>query len=135
MAGIGPAPKPKEQRRNRTPPLRSEWVDLEPLKEPVLPLSSSRWSGNARRMWNVWRQDPVTTQWGPADVQYARELCRLYEKLPYAEQRQRMDALGLTPKGKRDLRWRTPAEVKTIAEQAPVKRLRVVEQEAKRAEA
>jgi hypothetical protein len=40
-----------------------------------------------------------------------------------------MDQLGLTPKGKRDLRWRTPNEVKTIkkqAEKAPVRHIRAV---------
>jgi hypothetical protein len=40
-----------------------------------------------------------------------------------------MDRLGLTPKGKRDLRWRTPNEVKTIEAQErrqKVRRLRAV---------
>jgi hypothetical protein len=42
-----------------------------------------------------------------------------------------MDSLGLTPKGKRDLRWRTPAEVETISRQRPVevRKLRVVAQD------
>jgi hypothetical protein len=131
MAGIGPAPKAKGQRRRYGQPARSEWIDLRPLERPVLGPESGKWSAPARRAWRAWRRDPVTTQWGPADVQFARELCRLYERLPYNEQRLRMDALGLTPKGKRDLRWRTPAEVKTIAEQPPsVKRLRLIEEEA-----
>jgi hypothetical protein len=130
----GVAPKLPEQRRRYNQPARAEWVELKPLEQPVLPAANRDWSANARRAWMAWRRDPVTTQWGPADVQYARELARLYDKLPYHEQRLRMGELGLSPKGKRDLRWRTPEEVKTIAEQAPVKRLRVVEQEAKRAE-
>jgi len=40
-----------------------------------------------------------------------------------------MNWLGLTPKGKRDLRWRTPNEVKTIRkaeEKANVTKLRAV---------
>lgn len=128
MPGRGPAPKPAGQRRRYNQPARSEWVDLEPLAKPVLGPESGDWSANARRAWRAWRRDPVTTQWGPADVQYARELARMYDDLPASEQRLRLDGLGLSPKGKRDLRWRTPAEVKTIAEQVPaVKRLRVVE--------
>jgi hypothetical protein len=55
-------------------------------------------------------------------------LAAQFEELPPAQRLRLMDGLGLTPKGKRDLRWRTPAEVKTIAKQsAKVSRLRVVE--------
>ena len=46
-----------------------------------------------------------------------------------SETRRQMDKLGLTPKGKRDLRWRTPNEVKTIKQQqqkAEVRRLHAV---------
>jgi hypothetical protein len=128
MAGRGPAPKDPGQRRRYNQPARSEWVDLEPLSEPVLGPPHGKWSANAKRAWRAWAQDPVTTQWGPADVFAAKELARRYDELLPSEQRLRMCELGLTPKGKRDLRWRTPAEVKTLAEQpAPVKRLRVVE--------
>jgi hypothetical protein len=47
-----------------------------------------------------------------------------------------LDRLGLTPKGKRDLRWRSPLEAKQQAEAnektAQLRRLRVVaEREAK----
>lgn len=128
MAGRGPAPKPAGQRRRYNQPARSEWVDLEPLAKPVLPIADRRWSASAKTMWSAWRQDPVTTQYGPADIAAIKELARQYEALPPNEQRLRMDGLGLTPKGKRDLRWRTPAEVATLAAQplAQVRRLRVV---------
>jgi hypothetical protein len=102
-------------------------VDLQPLVEPVLPRSEAGWSAVAVDLWNQWREDPVTSQYGPADVAAIRELARQYDNLMPAEQRQRMDGLGLTPKGKRDLRWRTPAEVATIARMpAKVSKLRVV---------
>ena len=127
MAGRGPAPKSPGQRRRFNQPARSEWIDLEPLSKPVLPPGRGEWGENAKRAWAAWRQDPVTTQWGPADVLFAMELCRLYDQLPAGEARLRADSLGLSPKGKRDLRWRTPQEVKAIAEQAPVRRLRLTE--------
>ncbi len=126
MAGHGKAPKPKEQRRNSHAPLRGEWVDLEPLAEPLLPEADEAWSENAKRAWEAWRSDAVTSQYGPADRHAIWELARKYDEWASNEQRLRMDNLGLTPKGKRDLRWRTPAEVATIAKQAAtVTKLRV----------
>jgi hypothetical protein len=132
MAGRGRPPKDPGQRRRYNQPARSEWVDLTPLEHPVLPDASGGWPANGRRAWRAWRQDPVTTQWGPSEIFAARELARLYDRLPYHEQRLRMDGLGLTSKGKRDLRWRTPGEVKTIRDneqQAQVKKLRLIEKE------
>lgn len=132
----GRAPKPVEQRRNRHEPRAGEWVDLEPLERPVLPPLPSRtdgesWPEMTVMMWEAWRRDPVTSQWGPADAHFALETARLHAMDPggkeAAEIRLRCDRLGLTPAGKRNLRWRTPAEVETIARQsAKVTRLRVV---------
>lgn len=121
------APKDPGQRRRYNQPARGEWVDLEPLGKAVLPRADSRWSEAAKRLWAAWRADPVTAQYGPADKAAVWELARLFDDLAPNEQRLRMDGLGLTPKGKRDLRWRTPAEVETAARQgAKVQRLRVV---------
>ena len=113
----GPAPKPREQRRRYNQPARSEWVDLEPLAKPVLPPAERDWSESARALWNALRKDPVSTQYGPVDIQALREFMARYENLQPNEQRLRMDEFGMTPKGKRDLRWRTPAEVATIKAQ------------------
>ena len=82
-------------------------------------------------MWRAWRADPVTSQYGPADIAAICYLAEHFHALSDTSRWAAMDRLGLTPKGKRDLRWRTPQEVKTIAAQAPVKRLRVVEREKK----
>jgi hypothetical protein len=121
------APKDPGQRRRYNQPARGEWVDLEPLEKPVLPAAEEEWSDAAKRLWAAWRQDPVTSQYGEADQAAVYELARLYDDLAPNEQRLRMDGLGLTPKGKRDLRWRTPAEVEAAAKQgAKVQRLRVV---------
>jgi hypothetical protein len=117
MAGRGPAPKPAGQRRRRNQPLRGEWVDLEPLGKPVLPAADRAWPDFVKALWNAWRQDPVTSQYGPADLAAVRELARQYVELAPNEQRLRMDGLGLTPKGKRDLRWR-PVEVEAAEEQS-----------------
>jgi hypothetical protein len=111
MGGRGPAPKPSSQRRRANEPARGEWMDLEPLAKPVLPALGTRkdgWSPATRLMWEAWRKDPVSAQWSPADVAYARDTIeRLECGAPPDELRLRMDGLGLTPKGKRDLRWRT----------------------------
>src|SRR3954452_10269234 len=83
--GRGPAPKDPSQRRRYNQPARSEWVELKPLERPVLPHAGRGWGVNARRAWRAWSMDPVTTQWGPADVFAAQELCRLYDRLEPAE--------------------------------------------------
>lgn len=145
MAGTGPAPKPPEQRRRRNEPLRGEWVDLEPLAEPVLPEYDAEWAeftasrdldgnpievrrGVSPKMWEAWRSSPVTSQYGPEDVAAACYLAEAFHSLSDASRLSMMDRLGLTPKGKRDLRWRTPAEVATVPGRrtAKVRKLRAV---------
>jgi hypothetical protein len=141
MAGRGPVPKDPAARRNRTPSARGEWVDLPPLERPVLPeLAPSasargrRWSPRTVAAWNAWRQDPATGQFGPAEIAAAVELAYVMEahvrgEEKAAEVRLRMDGLGLTPKGKRDLRWRVaekPAEPER-PKLAELRRLRAVD--------
>jgi hypothetical protein len=127
MAGRGPAPKDPGHRRRYNQPARSEWVDLEPLSKPVLPVADHGWPDRVKRLWAAWRQDPVTAQYSAADIAAVVELAEQFESLKPNEQRLRMDGLGLTPKGKRDLRWRTPAEVETLEKQpARVRKLRAV---------
>lgn len=110
MAGTGPAPKAQEERRNRNPPGRGEWVDLAPLERAVLPeLPDGEWPPATREAWAAWRSDPVSSQYSAADIAYALDTIRLHAAMTpssASEVRLRMDALGLTPKGKRDLRWR-----------------------------
>jgi len=140
----GPAPKAPGERRRYNQPLRGEWIDLEPLEEPILREYDPDWattvvitdegarevpSGVRREMWEAWRNSPVTSQYGPEDIAAIEELAARFYLLTYADQDRRMNALGLTPKGKRDLRWRTPNEVKTIkkqAEKAQVRHIRAV---------
>lgn len=131
MAGRGPAPKPEGQRRRQNVPERGEWADLPPLEAPVLPeLDSSRdWHPRTTALWDAWRVDPASGMFGPAEIAAAVELAWLVdefatgnvrvegedrqaarERVTPAELRLRMDGLGLTAKGKRDLRWRSTAE-------------------------
>jgi len=125
----GVAPKLPEQRRRRNTPERGEWVDLEPLEEPVLgPFNREEMTVRAR-MWDGWRQSPVTSQYGVEDIEAIYDLAREWANMSFADRDRRMNWLGLTPKGKRDLRWRTPNEVKTIkkaAEKAQVRHIRAV---------
>jgi len=140
----GLAPKDPAQRRRYNQPTRGEWVDLEPLDEPILREYDPEWatqvvvtedgveevpSGVRREMWEAWREDPVTSQYSQADIAAIEELASRFYLLSYADQDRRMNQLGLTPKGKRDLRWRTPNEVKTIRkaeEKAKVLKLHAV---------
>ena len=113
-----PGPVPQNSRRRRNIPARGEWIDLPPLERPVLPELPERgdgeaWSAMTQATWEAWRRDPVTAQYSPADIAYALDAIRLYDRMtPRSanEVRLRMDGLGLTPKGKRDLRWRVVEE-------------------------
>jgi hypothetical protein len=64
-------------------------------------------------MWSAWRADWVTGVYGSAEIAMAVELAYVYEDAVrdskptrWSECRQWMDRLGLTMKGKRDLRLR-----------------------------
>jgi hypothetical protein len=116
MAGRGPAPA--ETRRRANTPARGDWIDLQPLRKRVLPPLPKRakgegqWSPRTRRLYEGWRHDPVTATFGPNEIAAALEVAYLEEELVAgtnslaSEIRQRLDGLGLTPKGKRDLRYR-----------------------------
>jgi hypothetical protein len=119
MAGHGPPPKAPEERVSYRVPERGDWLTLPPLAKPVLPVLPRRprgegpWSIRTNRMWSAWRRDWVTGAYDPAEIAMAVELAYLYEDAVrsskpacWAEARQWMDRLGLTMKGKRDLRLR-----------------------------
>jgi hypothetical protein len=126
MAGRGAAPRGLGNRRKYGQPARGEWVDLEAeVTEPVLPpwhpeMTVPQW------LWEAWMWSPETLVYSKADIAYICELGRRYDKLQPNEQRLRMDALGLSPKGKRDLRLRTPLDremqEKAVALNADIRR-------------
>lgn len=114
MAGNGPAPA--ETRRRRNVPARGEWIDLKPLKKTYLPDlppvtdgDGEPWRGATKLTWSAWQGDPVTQMWSEADIAYALDTILLHNEMTSRtanEVRLRMDGLGVTPKGKRDHRWR-----------------------------
>ena len=118
MAGRGPAPKPVGDRRNKNQKQRGDWQELSSPVDvvPDLPKRGEgrgSWSARSRRAWGLWWSDPVSSQWGPADVDLVEHLADVYEEwirkptLGMAgEVRQLRDSLGLTPKGRQDRRWR-----------------------------
>lgn len=120
MAGNGPPPKDPKSRRRTNDPARGEWIDLEAFQKgeravlPALPKRKGGWSARTRDAWRRWRKDPATKLYGESEIQSAIDLAYLHhdwsrgESKLAAEIRLRMDGLGLTPKGKRDLRWRVP---------------------------
>ncbi len=136
MPGRGPAPKAPEERRNRAAKARGDWIDVHPLDRPVLPALPKRakgagsWSQRTRAMYEGWRADPVTATFGATEIAAVIELAHLQEEVSRGrislatEVRQRMDGLGLTLKGKRDLRFRV---VKPEAEEAPRVQLKAVD--------
>lgn len=129
MAGRGPAAKPADQRRRRNVPARGEWVDVPPLGKPVLPVADKRWSPRVKRLWEAWRADPVSGVWSVSDRAAAWELAEQFVELAANEQRLRMDGLGLTPKGRRDLRYRYGDDPHAVVERegvGQVRRLKVV---------
>lgn len=105
MAGRGPAPKLKSERRNAHTPQRGEWITIHPLVKPVLKPAQRGWSPAARKMWAGWRKDPVPQVWTPADHAVAEQLAANWENMLWNHRMQTLDRLGLTPKGRRDLRY------------------------------
>jgi hypothetical protein len=120
VAGRGPAPKAFEQRRNHHEPQRGEWVAVAANAKSALPsaLPKDTWSPRTKGAWKAWRQDPVSSLYGPTEVQLAVDLAYLYEQWVReatgalaTEIRQRQDGLGLSPKGKQDRRWSVVEDV------------------------
>lgn len=128
--GTGPAPKAPEQRRNRHKPLRGEWVTIpEPTTPPPKLPRGMPWTPRTKAAWDSWWRDPASTQWTEADKGAVVELAYVHHELAMgklsaaAEVRLRMDLLGLTQKGKRDLRWRVGEALPEIEQPAGVTEL------------
>ena len=126
------------QRRRYNQPAHGEWVELPSEFDPSLPPYPAAWFRHGQRefaipkwMWDLWRADPVTTQWGPADVATALELGARFYHYDDAVRFRIQTALGLNSKGRRDLRWRRAREEEKSAEEAPreERRLRIVGEE------
>src|SRR5437867_1618216 len=105
MAGIGPAPKDSEQRRNANPKLRGEWVDLPAASGVVPALPEGEWHFRAVESWGLWWSDPAASQWSEAQFSDVVELLAITSEFwggasaRANEMRLRADGLGLTQKG------------------------------------
>jgi len=116
MAGRGPTPKNDGERRRLNEPARGEWEDIptrNPKRPPKMPTAPREgWAPGTKLAWKSWWTDGASSMWGPADLEAVRALAHLHTELERGksslagEVRLRMDSLGLTPRGKRDNRWR-----------------------------
>ena len=119
----GPLPKLPEQRARRNAPQRGEWQELYDISEPTLPelpeLDGDVWSKRTLRLYDGWRYDPASSLFGPSEIAMTVEAAHIYEKAVREKNASMlntatawMDRLGLTPKGKRDLRLRVVRQPK-----------------------
>jgi len=133
----GPALKDPAQRVGRHPPRAGEWVDLAPLEKPILEPYPAAWHRRDARVfaipkwiWDLWRQDSVTSQWSPADHALALEIGANWHALKPELRFKMTTYLGLNATGRRNLRWRNTAETESAAKAdahaAEVRRLRIV---------
>jgi len=123
MAGKGPAPKDPSARRRQNQPTRGEWTVLlrdPPSRRPSLPQPYPKggYSAQAKAAWKKWWSSPMAAYWDVSDLDTVELLLRMADKAvddPAAalatQIRLYKDTLGLTPKGRRDLRWLLPGEV------------------------
>lgn len=140
----GPVPKPKDERRRRNAPVH-EWVILsEPRRGRAPALEGRNWTDQTKDWWKAIWKTPMATQWQKGDIPSLMDLARIKQafwngeyKLA-SEIRQREDRFGLTPKGRRDLRWiiteedadRAGMDLPGDQPIASVRRLRAVDPEA-----
>jgi len=145
MAGRGPAPKASSARRRRNEPARGEWAVLtqKSPRRPALPRPTPKggWSAFAKAEWARWWASPMAAMWDDSDRGTLELLLVFTESVRETPQasmatqiRLYRDSLGLTPKGRRDLRWllpgETPPELEVLAggkSDSNVRRLRAVD--------
>lgn len=140
MSG-GLPPKADPLRRNKRPD--DFWTDLPESNDRATPKApvGAGFDAAGKRLWAMYWSTPMSTQWQRAETQQVLRLCQLGQRwnssgdlrlLP--ELRQLETALGLTPKSRRDLRWRLTAAgcvVEENGEPLPEpRRLRVVDDQA-----
>ena len=117
----GPPPKTPETRRRTNRPKSGDWVVLpsENTDEaPPLPTPPRgiRWTKVTKDWWAMIWSSPMSTQWLQADVYALGEMAALRQQMMAAtriEDRLKLstlvdryaDKFGLSPKGRRDLRW------------------------------
>jgi hypothetical protein len=137
----GAPPKPDPLRRNKRPD--DYWVDLPPANPAPAPKppTGSAFNAHGKRLWLMYWGTPMSTQWRDAETVQLVRLIQLDQRwssdrdvrvLP--EMRQLETALGLTPKARKELRWRIVEDGAVVEENgqalAEPRRLRVVDDQA-----
>lgn len=129
MPGRGPAPKKPQNRTNRHTPTRGEWRTLpaDPYKgpKPTLPRLAGGMLASTKDAWAIWWASPMAHMWTKSDWPILLRLVVMTDRVSRAlntgemftglasmvtEVRYLEDKLGLTEKGRRDLRWELPGE-------------------------
>src|SRR4051812_43313766 len=111
----GPPPK-MYGRARRNAPARGDWLALPAVEHEVPELPAGDWCEPVVTAWASWWRDPASGTWGSAQRNAVEELLVLTQEFWLGnhrvakEMRARSDALGLTERGKRSLRWRVPLE-------------------------
>lgn len=116
MAGRGPAPKPKAQRRTAHVPQRGEYVATPGTgwQFGEVPAPPAKLLTASRTAWTTWMGSWVAAHWTPTDLPGLRQVIRLYDQVERGEftrateLRLLMDTYGITPKGQQDRRWAAP---------------------------
>lgn len=137
MAGRGRPPKPPEERRNRTAPIRGELVqaDAEGWQHGETPAPPDGLMPATLEAWRVWFGAWFAAHWTPDDLPGLRRVILLYDQVERGEYqrstelRQIMDNYGITPKGQQDRRWVRPKSAdQPVNAQGPTspRRLKVV---------
>lgn len=123
MAGMGPAPKPAHLRRRRNAPAHGNGTVIPRLRKGPVPKMPRHYvvdgnelvfSPDARDAWKRWWRDGVATTWAEADWPALTRAIRLYDEWTGGSTRRGLDSelrltlegLGLSPKGRLQLRLR-----------------------------
>jgi hypothetical protein len=131
MAGIGPAPKPDDERARRNAPTFA-WLNLparndaDPPPLPSRPLDRNGtpqlWSAQAVEAWETLWRSPQSTQWHAELVPVVQQWLVMFDQLMIGQgspaplstaMSQLGDRLGLSPKALLMLRWRVPARMES----------------------
>ena len=112
----GPAPKPREQRRNRVPKPRGDWQQPPALgwQHGEIPPAPDGMMLDSYDTWSTWMHAWWASHWTPDDLPGLRTTILLFDAVQrrdfnrVTELRQWMDGYGITFKGRQDRRWSPP---------------------------
>lgn len=114
MAGRGPAPKPADRRaRRNADPVPSVVIEFVPAEQPKLSAkmpNGDPWPAATKRWWRMWRESPLSKQFGSTDWSELADTAVLHGLLwsghvsVASELRLRVAKYGATPEDRARLR-------------------------------